>query len=60
MSTLASEVRELDFSNERLDSMRDTYESSKEDVVKTIENSIILLLSILMFFIKFILYLLLK
>ena len=37
MSTLASEVREFDFSNERLDSMRDTFESSKEDVVKTIE-----------------------
>ena len=36
-NTLASEVREFDFSNERLDSMRDTFESSKEDVVKTIE-----------------------
>ena len=37
INSTIDEVREFDFSNERLDSMRDTFESSKEDVVKTIE-----------------------
>ena len=37
-NTLASEVREFDFSNERLESMRDTFESSKEVIEQTITN----------------------
>ena len=37
-NTLASEVREFDFSNERLDKMRDTFESSKEVIEETITN----------------------
>ncbi len=37
-NTLASEVREFDFSNERLDKMRDTFESSKESIELVISN----------------------
>jgi len=37
-NTLASEVREFDFSNERLESMRDTFESSKESIELVISN----------------------
>ena len=37
-NTLASEVREFDFSNERLDKMRDTFESSKEVIEEAITN----------------------
>ena len=37
MTTLASEVREFDFSNDRLEAMRDTFESSKENIAEVLQ-----------------------
>ena len=37
MTTLASEVREFDYSNDRLEAMRDTFESSKENIAEVLQ-----------------------